>query len=75
MELRQDPAATLLTIPQGDTLRSWSDGASAAVSADGRFVAFASYVRLAPGDLDARGDIYVLDRVSGGVTLESVTAA
>jgi Tol biopolymer transport system component len=74
MEIRQDPAPTLLTLPQGDTLRSWSDGASAAVSADGHFVAFASYARLAPGDLDARGDIYVLDRVSGGVTLESVTA-
>jgi Tol biopolymer transport system component len=70
----QEPPETLLTIPQRDTLRSWSDEPSAAVSADGQSVVFASYARLAPGDLDSRGDIYVLDRVSGHVTLESVTA-
>jgi len=64
---------TLLTIPQGDTLRSWSDEPSAAVSADGQSVAFASYAMLTAGDLDNRGDIYVLDRASGRVTLESVT--
>ena len=38
-------------------------------------VVFASYARLAPGDLDTRSDIYMLDRASGRVTLESVTAA
>ena len=70
----QEPTETLLTVPQRDVLRSWSDEPSAAVSADGRWVAFASLANLAPGDLDARGDIYVLDRVSGRVTLESVTA-
>jgi Tol biopolymer transport system component len=70
----QEPASTLLTIPQQDVLRSWNDEPSAAVSADGRWVAFVSFAMLAPGDLDARGDIYVLDRVSGRVTLESVTA-
>jgi len=69
----QESAETLLTIPQQDVLRSWNDEPSAAVSADGRWVAFASYAKLAPGDLDDRGDIYVLDRVSGRVTLESVT--
>jgi Tol biopolymer transport system component len=70
----QEPPETLLTIPQRDALRSWSDEPSAAVSADGRSVVFASYASLAPGDVDGRGDIYVLDRVSGRVTLESVTA-
>ncbi len=70
----QEPTETLLTIPQQDTIRSWSDEPSAAVSADGRSVAFASYAQLAPGDLDTRSDIYVLDRASGRVTLESVTA-
>jgi Tol biopolymer transport system component len=33
-----------------------------------------SYARLAPGDLDERSDIYVLDRGTGRVTLESVAA-
>ncbi len=66
---QQEPSETLLTIPQQDTIRSWSDEPSAAVSADGRSVAFASYAQLAPGDLDTRSDIYVLDRASGRVTL------
>lgn len=70
----QEPSETLLTIPQQDTIRSWSDDPSAAVSADGRTIVFVSYARLAPGDLDTRTDIYTLDRVSGRVTLESVTA-
>jgi Tol biopolymer transport system component len=71
----QEPAEVLVTIPQRDVLRSWSDEPSAAVSADGRWVAFSSYARLAPGDADDRGDIYVLDRVSGRVTLESVNGS
>ena len=71
----QERSETLLTIPQQDTIRSWSDEPSAAASADGRTVAFVSYARLAPGDLDTRSDIYTLDRASGRVTLESVTAA
>ncbi len=70
-----EPPDTLLTIPQGDTARSWSDEPSAAVSADGQSVVFASYARLAAGDDDDRSDIYLLDRASGGVTLESVTRA
>ena len=49
-----EPPDTLLTIPQGDTARSWSDEPSAAVSADGQSVVFASYARLAAGDVDDR---------------------
>jgi Tol biopolymer transport system component len=71
----REPPDALLTIPQGDTARSWSDEPSAAVSADGQSVVFASYARLAAGDHDDRSDIYHLDRASGGVTLESVTRA
>jgi Tol biopolymer transport system component len=70
----QEPPSTLLTIPQQDSIRSWSDDPSAAVSADGRSIAFVSFARLTPQDLDDHADIYVLDRVSGRVTLESVTA-
>jgi hypothetical protein len=43
------------------------------VSADGRFVAFESAVSLVPDDRNKSVDIYVLDRTTGRVTLESVT--
>ena len=43
------------------------------VSADGRFVAFESAVSLLPADRNKSVDIYVLDRSTGRVTLETVT--
>jgi Tol biopolymer transport system component len=46
---------------------------SAAVSADGRFVAFVSRARLLPADTNNSRDIYVLDLETSAVTLESVT--
>ena len=42
------------------------------VSADGRFVAFESTAALVPADQNRSVDIYVLDRSTGNVTLESV---
>lgn len=48
--------------------------ASADVSADGRFVAFVSLARLIPADANNLEDVYVLDRATGRLTLESVTA-
>jgi Tol biopolymer transport system component len=63
---------TLITVPQADPWRSTSTPASVSVSADGRFVALTSYARLVAADTDRRADIYVLDRLSGRVTLESV---
>jgi Tol biopolymer transport system component len=48
--------------------------ASVDVSADGRFVAFVSLAPLTAGDDNGADDIYVLDRTTGRVTLESVTA-
>jgi Tol biopolymer transport system component len=42
------------------------------VSADGRFVAFESAAALVPADRNRSVDIYVLDRSTGHVTLESV---
>ena len=44
------------------------------VSDDGRFVAFESDAPLVPEDRNKNTDIYVLDRTSGRVTVESVTA-
>ena len=43
------------------------------VSADGRFVAFVSLARLAAPDDNVIDDIYVLDRSTGRVTLETAT--
>jgi Tol biopolymer transport system component len=43
------------------------------ISADGRFVAFESAAALVPADRNRSVDIYVLDRSTGSVTLESMT--
>ncbi len=64
----------LITVPQRDAFRFVTNPASASVSADGRYVALASYASLVPADTNARADIYVLDRISGIVTLESTMA-
>jgi Tol biopolymer transport system component len=47
---------------------------SASISLDGRFIAFASDARLASEDTNAATDIYVLDRLTSLVTLESVAS-
>jgi Tol biopolymer transport system component len=44
------------------------------VSADGALIAFASAARLSPVDSNSFVDVYILDRSSGRVTLESVAA-
>jgi Tol biopolymer transport system component len=43
------------------------------LSATGRYVAFTSFARLAPQDTNECSDIYVLDRVTASVTIESLT--
>jgi Tol biopolymer transport system component len=48
--------------------------ASVSISLDGRFVAFASDARLAPEDTNTLTDIYVLDRLTSAITLESVAS-
>jgi Tol biopolymer transport system component len=48
-------------------------GTPASLSADGRYVAFTSLARLVPADVNDAPDIYVLDRETGQLTLESVT--
>jgi Tol biopolymer transport system component len=74
LALTREPSDTLITIPQADEWRSASMPASASVSGDGRFVALASYARLVPADTDTLADIYVLDRASGQITIESLSA-
>ena len=46
--------------------------APASLSADGRFVAFQSRAALVPADRNKTADVYVLDRSTGQLTLESV---
>ena len=67
------PSPSVHTLVQQDPWLEPFDAATSSVSADGRYVAFTSYARLAPADTNNRRDIYVLDRADGRVTLESVT--
>jgi Tol biopolymer transport system component len=64
--------STMLTVEQRDSRRRPADPPSAAVSADGRYIAFTTFSQLAPADLDERRDVYVLDRINHRVTLESL---
>ena len=61
----------MLTVEQRDANRSMFEPSSAAVSADGRFVAFTTYSQLVRADTNRSTDVYVLDRVTQRVTLES----
>ncbi|MBI1815944.1 MAG: PD40 domain-containing protein [Deltaproteobacteria bacterium] len=45
---------------------------AASISADGRYVAFASDARLVAGDTNANGDVFVHDRMTGATELVSV---
>lgn len=63
--------ARLITVEQRDPLRSARAARTVDISADGRYVAFASWARLVPADTDDQPDIYVLDRNGGRITLES----
>ncbi len=65
----EEPA--LLTVAQRDNFRSVRAPRSSDVSADGQLVAFESLARLVPADTDDCLDIYVLDRATRRVTLES----
>ena len=61
----------LVTVAQRDANRSPRSPRSADISADGRFVAFESRARLVAADVDDQHDIYVLDRTTNQVTLET----
>jgi Tol biopolymer transport system component len=65
---------SLHTLVQQDPWWSPLDSACASVSGDGRYIAFTSYARLAPADTNRRRDVYVVDRLDGRLTLESVTS-
>lgn len=66
---------TMLTVEQRDGQRGNLDHPSAAVSADGRFVAFTTYRQLVTADGNTARDVYVLERGRQQVTLESADTA
>ncbi len=63
-----------MTIPQQDARHPFTKRRSIDVTPDGRYVAFTSYARLVNADTNDGRDIYVLDRATGAVTLESMMA-
>jgi Tol biopolymer transport system component len=72
-----DPAdndlSEFLTAQLADVHALPSDPPMVAVSADGgRYVAFTSYARLTPGDTNDYPDVYVLDRATRSITLETL---
>ena len=69
--IQQPQPGSVHAVSQHDSWRTAFEPSSASVSADGRYVAFTSYARLDVSDVDERRDVYVLDRVSGRVSLET----
>jgi Tol biopolymer transport system component len=63
----------IATLPQIDHLTSPAAGASMSLSADGRYVAFVSRAQLVEADTNISADVYVLNTVTGDVTLETLT--
>jgi Tol biopolymer transport system component len=64
----------LQTVPQRNASPLPPEGASVALSADGRFVVFASYAPLLSAEGSGHSEIYVLDRATGALTRESRAA-
>ena len=67
-----DEASRATVLPQRGVVHPGP--ATVDVSADGRFVAFESAAALVPADRNRSVDIYVLDRSTGHVTLESAVS-
>jgi Tol biopolymer transport system component len=65
---------SLITVRESNRLSSPWEVPAPSVSSDGRYIAFASYAQLSPLDTDKNSDVYVLDRASGTVTIESASA-
>jgi Tol biopolymer transport system component len=60
---------------QSDGLEAWGGSSwGPSISADGRYVAFASSAGLVPMDTNGSADIYVRDRAAGTTTIVSLTS-
>jgi Tol biopolymer transport system component len=70
-----EDSTAFMTAAQGNVHATPADAPTVAVNAnDGRYIAFTSDVRLSPADTNGYPDIYVLDRTTRDVTLETPTA-
>ena len=67
---RMTGVTTAVSLTNGDAL-ALGQSYGPSISADGRRVAFVSYARLAPNDLNRRFDVFVRDVPSGTTTLAS----
>jgi Tol biopolymer transport system component len=67
-----DDSTAFLTAARADIWTTPADPSSVSVNAnDGRYIAFTSYARLTPDDTNDYADIYVLDRTTRNLTLET----
>lgn len=66
-----DDSSAFLTEPQAHLAMSPVDRPTVAVSADGRYIAFTSHAALAAADTNRYADVYVLDRTTREVVLET----
>lgn len=66
-----EDSSAFLTEPQANLTVSPADPPSVAVSADGRYIAFTSCIRLTAADTNDHPDLYVVDRTTRNVTLET----
>jgi Tol biopolymer transport system component len=66
-----DDSSAFLTEPQAHLAVSPIDRPSVAVSADGRYIAFTSHAALVSADMNSYADVYVLDRTTRKLMLET----
>ena len=69
-----DDSSAFLTAPQANVDVSPIEPPTVAVSADGRYIAFSSRSALSSADTNTHSDVYVLDRVTRDVTLETLSS-
>jgi Tol biopolymer transport system component len=61
-----------VTVRERDRNNGPTEVSPVSISRDGRYIAFASFAPLVDADTDRNSDIYVLDRTTGAVTIESL---
>lgn len=70
----QPDSANWVTVRQADRHNGPAEVSSISISGDGRHVAFASFAPLVDLDTNRSSDIYVLDRETGAVSIESLSS-
>jgi Tol biopolymer transport system component len=68
-----EDSTAFLTAQQANLHASPTDPPTVSISSNGRYIAFTSYARLTSEDPDKYPDVYVLDRATRSVTLETTS--